>query len=277
MTGVVIHVVRPRHKHVKQHPPAPRPRRRRLARRGLAVAAVFAVTTPVAAVVWPLEGTVESESVPTAAPTRSPRSPAPVDVAPPFESEVAVEVRASPSGTADRKPAKKAREARRSRDAKRRDASPTDKVTAPGASRRSEAEGAAHTAPAAEAPTSGRETDPDTTYGAPTTTKTETRSMGGARDTEPAPRSTPQTTPQPTQEPSPQPAPAPAPEPTPQPTPEPEPEPAPEPEPEPAPEHAPEPAPTPVGPAAVPCDPPSDWWLVVESAGPDAVCTTLTE
>lgn len=273
---VVIHVARPRHKHVKQDPPAPRPRRRRLARRGLAVAAVFAVTTPVAAVVWPLEGAVESESVPTAAPARSPRTPAPVDVAP-FEREVAVEVQASPAKTGDRKAVKKAREARtrRSRDAEGRGASSREKVTAPGPSLRSEPEGAVRevvpSVPAAETSTSGGETRPDTTSGAPSATKTDTatdtRSTGGASDAVPAPRPGPQTA----QEPSAQPAPAPAPDPTPQPTPDAQPTPEPEPEP------APEPAPIPVGPGAEPCVPPSDWWLVVESAGPDAICTTLPE
>jgi len=277
---VVIHVARPRHKHVKKDPPAPRPRRRRLARRGLAVAAVFAVTTPVAAVVWPLEGTVESESVPTAAPARSPRSPAPMDVAPPFEREVAVEVQASPAGTADRKPAKKAREARtrRSRDAKGRGASSTEKVTTPGAPQRNEPEGAVRevvgSVTATEPSSSRRGTGPGTTSGAPTEaprstetdTAADTRSPGGASATDPAPRSTPQNA----QEPSPQPAPAPTPDPTPQPTPDARPTPEPEPEP------TPEPAPIPV-PAADPCVPPSDWWLVVESAGPDAVCTTLPE
>lgn len=269
---VVIHVARPRHKHVKQDPPAPRPRRRRLARLGLAVAAVFAVTTPVAAVVWPLEGAVESESVPTAAPARSPRTPAPVDVAP-FEREVAVEVQASPAKTGDRKPAKKSREARtrRSRDAESRGASSTEKVTAPGASLRSEPEGAVRevvpSVPAAETSTSGGETRPDTTSGAASATKTDTRSTGGASDAVPAPRPGPQTA----QEPSAQPAPAPAPDPTPQPTPDAQPTPEPEPEP------APEPAPIPVGPGAEPCVPPSDWWLVAESAGPDAICTTLPE
>jgi len=286
-TWVVIHVARPRHKHVKQEPPAPRPPRRRLARRGLAVAAVFAVTTPVAAVVWPLEGTVVRESVPTAADARSQGSSALREVTPPFEPEAALEAEESPAGTADRKPPEKTGKVRSetSRRAKGRGAKSAQKVTSSGTPRdsvpvvaaREGARSVRQTSVSAGEREAGSEASPVAPTGAAGATKSDpaaaNRPANGAKDPAAAPEPTPQTAQEPSPRPTPQPAPQPAPAPAPSPMPEPTADPMPTPEPEPAPE----PMPAPVSPAGEPCVPPSDWWLVVESAGPDAVCTLQPE